>query len=490
MLIVNDKKPHKINYLFKTLNFKYRESIIINLIWRMKGKILSVIASLNNKINKGHERSVKAKKNILASFIIRGCNIIISLVMVPLTIHYINPTQYGIWLTLSSIISWFTFFDIGFGNGLRNKFAEAIAKGDHHLARIYLSTTYAILSMIIAFVLIIFFCINPFLNWSTILNAPAGMAGELSTLALLVFVFFCIQFVLQLITTIITANQQPARASFFNFLGSIFSLGIIFLLTKTTSGNLTYLGLSLGVTPVLVLTASSIWFYTHDYKKFAPAVKYIKLTYARNLMSLGVKFFIIQIAAIIFYETSNIIITQLFGPAQVTTYNIAYKYFSIIPMVMGIIMMPFWSAFTEAWVKKDIQWIKTTMRKIRVIWLLLTGVTLVMLIFSNFIYELWVGRQIIIPISVSASIAGYVIINGWNAIYSQFLNGTGKIKMQLYFALGGSLVNIPLAVFLGKNLGIYGVILSTTLISLIIAVFSPIQYSKIINNRALGIWAK
>ena len=101
-----------------------------------------------------------------------------------------------------------------------------------------------------------------------------------------------------------------------------------------------------------------------------------------------------------------------------------------------------------------------------------------------------VGRQIIIPISVSASIAGYVIINGWNAIYSQFLNGTGKIKMQLFFALAGSLVNIPLAVFLGKNLGIYGVILSTTLISLIIAVFSPIQYSKIINNRALGIWAK
>ena len=36
-------------------------------------------------------------------------------------------------LTLSSIIGWFAFFDIGFGNGLRNKFAEAIAKGDHQL---------------------------------------------------------------------------------------------------------------------------------------------------------------------------------------------------------------------------------------------------------------------------------------------------------------------------------------------------------------------
>ena len=456
----------------------------------MKESILSVFSSLNSIINKGHQRSVKAKKNILASFVIRGCNIAISLVLVPLTIHYVDRTQYGVWLTLSSIIGWFTFFDIGFGNGLRNKFAEAIAKGDHLLARIYLSTTYAILSIIIAVVLIIFFCVNPFLNWSTILNAPAGMAEQLSTVALLVFVFFCLQFVLQLITTIITANQQPAKASFFNFLGSLFSLTIIFILTKTTSGSLIYLGMALGITPVLVLTSSSLWFYNHEYKQYAPSFKYIKFSYARNLMSLGIKFFIIQIAAIIFYETSNLIIAQLFGPAQVTSYNIAYKYFGIIPMVMSIITSPFWSAFTEAWVNKDIQWIKTTMKRLRLLCLLLSGLAVLMLLLSDFVYTMWVGNQIIIPLSVSISIASYVILNAWNAIHSQFLNGVGKIKMQLYFALGGSLINIPLAIFLGKNLGIYGVVLSTTIISIVVAVVSPIQYNKIINNRADGIWAK
>ncbi len=456
----------------------------------MKEKILSAFTSLNSIINKGHQRSVKAKKNILASFVIRGCNIAISLILVPLTIHYVNPTQYGIWLTLSSIISWFTFFDIGFGNGLRNKFAEAIAKGEHELARIYLSTTYAILSIIIASVLLLFFCINPFLNWSAILNAPPGMASELSTLALLVFAFFCLQFVLQLITTIITANQQPAKASFFNFLGSLFSLTVIFILTKTTSGSLIYLGLSLGVTPVLVLAASSIWFYNRDYKKYAPSLKFIRFSYARNLMSLGLKFFIIQIAAIIFYETSNLIIAQLFGPAQVTSYNIAYKYFGIIPMVMGIIMTPFWSAFTEAWVNKDIEWIKTTIERLRRLWIVLTIVTLVMLVFANFIYQIWVGKQIVIAFTISATIASYVIINAWNVINSQFLNGVGKIKLQLYLALGGSAINIPLAIFLGKTLGIYGVVLSTTIISIVTAIVSPIQYSKIINNKASGIWAK
>lgn len=178
----------------------------------------------------GHERSIKAKKNIIASLVIKGLSIFINLLLVPLTIHYINPTRYGIWLTLGSVIGWISFFDIGLGNGLRNKFAEAIAKGNIELARRYVSTTYAIIFIIICVVLLLFLIINPLLNWAKILNSPAAMEKELSLLALIVFVFFCIQFLLQLITTIITADQQPAKASFLNLLGSILSLIVIFIL--------------------------------------------------------------------------------------------------------------------------------------------------------------------------------------------------------------------------------------------------------------------
>jgi len=456
----------------------------------MKNKVIERLSFFGSLLNKGHSRTVKARKNILASFIIRGCNIAISLILVPLTIHYINPSQYGIWLTMASIISWLSFFDIGFGNGLKNKFAEALATGNHQLARIYLSTTYAILGIIMGAVLLIFNLVNPFLNWSAILNAPPEMAAQLNVLALLVFSFFCIQFILQLITTIITANQQPAKASFFNLLGSAISLMVIYILTKTTSGNIVYLGLVLGLAPVVVLLMASIWFYTRDYRLYAPSFKYVHFSYARNLMSLGVKFFFIQIAAIIFYETSNLIIAQLFGPAQVTSYNIAYKYFGVVPMVMGIIMTPFWSAFTEAWVKQDLPWIKRTVGKLTKLWFLLAILCGLMLLIAAWVYKLWVGEAVIVPLSISVTIAAYVVINGWNSIYSQFLNGVGKVKLQLYLAVIGSLINIPLAIFLGKSLGIYGVVLSTTLISIVSAIVTPIQYRKVVSNRATGIWNK
>ena len=439
---------------------------------------------------KGNQRSLNAKKNIAFIAILKGLSIAISLFLVPITIHYVNPTRYGIWLTLSSIVGWFYFFDIGLGNGLRNKFAEAIASGKTELARTYVSTTYAILIIIIAIVLCIFYCINPFFNWAKILNTSADMAGELSILALIVFTFFCLEFFLQLITIILTANQQPAKASIFGFLGNLLSLCVIFLLTKTTSGNLIYLGTVFSVTPVLVLVSSSLWFYTHSYKQYAPSVKFVKFHLARDLMGLGIKFFIIQIAAIILYQTSNIIIAHLFGPEQVTPYNIAYKYFSVITMTFSIIMLPLWSAYTEAWFKKDIDWIKNTVNKLILIWGLITISVIIMFVFSTFIYRMWVGKEIKVPISVSAVMAAYVVINGWCGIFSQFLNGVGKIKLQLYSGVFGALLNIPLAILLGKHLGIYGVILSTVLLGMVSAVWSPIQYLKLINNKATGIWNK
>jgi len=450
----------------------------------------SKFAEITGLITKGHARSVKAKKNILASFIIKGLSIAISLVLVPLTMNYVNPTRYGVWLTLSSMVSWFSFFDIGFGNGLRNKFTEALAMGKDELARIYVSTTYAILSIIIGVVLILFLLVNPMLNWSKILNTTPEMAGELGVLATIVFVFFCLRFIFQLLTTVLTANQEPAKASLFDFLGSLLSLLIIFILTKTTSGNLIYLGATLSLTPVLVLIASSIWFYNHTYKKYAPSFKFIKFSYARNLMSLGIKFFIIQIAALVLFNTNNIIVTQLFGPEEVSTFNVSFKLFSVITMIFSIIAGPLWSAFTDAYAKEEFAWIKTTLSKMKKVWGLLIIFTILVLLLSPWIYKVWIKDLVTVPFALSAAMSSYVIVYIWQTIHVFFLNGIGKIKLQLYLVIFSGLINIPLAVFLGKKLGLVGITLTSTLLFIFMGTIFSIQTRKILNKTAVNIWNK
>jgi O-antigen/teichoic acid export membrane protein len=113
-----------------------------------------------------------------------------------------------------------------------------------------------------------------------------------------------------------------------------------------------------------------------------------------------------------------------------------------------------------------------------------------MLILADKAYVFWVGKSIKVPFMLSVAMAFYVVINAWCGIFAQFLNGVGKIKLQLYSGLVGALINIPLAIFLGKYMGISGVVLSTCFLAVIAAVWAPVQYYKLINNTAKGIWNK
>lgn len=450
----------------------------------------NILSHLFSFFNKGNERSQAAKKNIAASVIIKGLNIAIGLLLVPLTINYLNPTKYGIWITLSSLISWFSFFDIGLGNGLRNKLAESIAIGKHKLARIYVSTAYAVIALIVLVLLVLFSFSNSYINWNKVLNADCEIISysELSTLVQILFSFFCFQLIFKLISTVLTANQKPAKASFFDLIGQFLALILIFILTKTTKGSLLYLGLVMSASPVFSLLISSIWLYTGKYKRYCPTIHLVDFKKSKVLMGLGLKFFVIQIAAILLYQTNNIIIAQLFGPSEVTPYNIAFKYFSIITMIFSIIITPFWSAFTQAWVTKEVSWIRNIIKKLIHIWVILFFLGLIMLFFSNTVYKIWIGEKVVVSISISLFIYMWMIINTWNNLFSNFLNGVGKIKLQFYIGIISSLINIPMAIFFGKNIGIEGILIANIISVTFGAIIYPIQYKKIISNHAIGIW--
>jgi len=276
---------------------------------------------------KGHERSLRAKKNIFQSIVIRTGGIAISFVLIPLTIRYVDATNYGIWLTLSSIITWAAVFDIGLGNGLKNKLAEAITLNDLSRAKSYVSSTYAVLILISAVLFTVVYFINPYINWHRILNVPYNVYPGLNYLVAIIFAFFCMQFIVQLINTVLTASQTPAIPALFNVLGQLFTLIGVLLLMRFTQGSLTYLVCVITGIPVAILILGSIWFYSGSYHAIAPGFKSVNFKYARQLLGAGGAFFIIQIVALVLYETDNIVITQLFGPRDVTTFNIAFKLF-------------------------------------------------------------------------------------------------------------------------------------------------------------------
>jgi O-antigen/teichoic acid export membrane protein/glycosyltransferase involved in cell wall biosynthesis len=472
----------------KTFDFKKGFDTFIN---RIEHKPKSKF-SIKSFLTEGHERSIKTKKNILTSILIKCVSIAISFILIPLALNYLNPVKYGIWLTLTSVIGWFAFFDLGLGNGLRNKLAEALAKNNKELARTYISTSYAIMSLTIGIIYLLFILVFPFINWSFILNTPPEMNAEINRLIFIVFSFFCLQFIIKLISMILKADQRSAISGGINTFASLLSLIIVFILTKTTQGSLLWLSIGISAANLISPLIATFWYFGTDYKHLIPSLKYVKLSSAKDLMGLGFLFFIMQFAALILFSTDSFIIDQLYGPEEVTPYNIAFKYFSLVTMGFAIVTTPFWTAYTDAYHKQDFKWIERITKKLMLLWLLIAFGVLGMLLFANTFYQIWIGDSIKIPFMLSASMALWALISSWTSLFGNFLSGVGIIRLSLYHSFAMIIINIPLSIFLAKylNLGSTGVIIGTCICVLPQVFLHPIQYKKIITNTAKGIWGK
>lgn len=435
-------------------------------------------------------RTVRLKRNVLASFAIKGSSILIGLALVPMMIQYLDPTRYGIWVTLSSLIAWLGFFDVGLGHGLRNRFAEAVARDEHALARVFVSTTYAILALLMGVVMLLFLTVYTFIDWNMLLNASEELVlpRELSLLGLFVFSSFCITFVLKLVSTVLTADQMPAKASFLDLLGKAMALAMIYILSRQSDSSLLHLGMVMSGAPVLVFLAANFWFFRGKYRKYRPSLRMVDFSKSASLLNLGLRFFVLQITGILIFQTNNIIIAHLFGPAFVASYDVAFKYFTTLLMLFITIVTPFWSAVTDSWIRKDLDWIRRTIRRLIQIWAGLVLVGLVMLLISDRIFQLWLGDAIQVPFSISALMYIWVVINSWNLIFVHFVNGTGKIGLQLRVSVLIAVLNIPTAVLMGMHIGFEGVIMASILMSSVSVVMLPLQYFKLMNGTAKGVF--
>ena len=191
------------------------------------------------------------------------------------------------------------------------------------------------------------------------------------------------------------------------------------------------------------------------------------------------------------FSTDNFIISQLFGPAAVPSYAISHKYFSLVTIVFGIIGVPFWSAYTEAFLKNDVKWIVGTNKTLVKIWISLSIFSVFMLLFSEVFYQLWVP-EIEISFQLSVFMCIYVNTLAFGNIYVWFINGVGKVKLQTLIAIAAAVLNIPLSYFFAEycNLGTSGVILASLICIGYGPILAPMQFKKIINGTASGIWNK
>jgi len=253
-----------------------------------------LIAALKNFFIKGHLRTIKAKKNILLAVIYRAIGLVIGFLYFPISLSYLDPIKFGIFLTMASMIDWFIELDVGIGNGLRNRLGEAIADGNEEKARGYVSTAYFAVGGIFSSAAIVFVVVSFFAPWSDWLKADPDLNGEIAILAMLMFGAMAIRFVSSLVYEVFYALQRTAIVYLFNTVGKVVFLLIIISLYYFTDESLLLFGVARTFTFALIPLAVGIYFFRQELKRFRPSYKMVKKEYFKSLFNLGFQFFIIQ----------------------------------------------------------------------------------------------------------------------------------------------------------------------------------------------------
>ena len=446
---------------------------------------------MSNKKTVSSSRSSLLQKNIFASFVIKGWSALIVLLLVPATLHCLGEYKNGIWLTISSLLLWIDNMDIGLGNGLRNKIAEYMAHDEFERTRSLISSTFAMLTCIIIPVLLILLLLIALTDPYWIFNASPSKVDHLDQVLMATVTLVCTSFIFKLIGNFYMGMQLPAVSNLLIALGQTLALIGTYIVLWSGSHSLMLIALVNTVSPLIIYLLAFPYTFLYKYPHLCPSLKLIKLKEAKAVIHMGVQFFIMQISSVVLFMTSNILISNLFSPTMVTPYQITYRYFSILLVIFTVICMPFWNATTDAYQKNDIAWIRNATKKLRLMTVGILICLIVMIALSDIVYAIWIDQQTVIDLKMSIMMAAYIFILIYSMRYSYFINGIGKLRLQLIFTTMAAVIFIPLAYLTTQwTHSIIWFMIVMCLVNIPGLIVNRIQFSKLINCQAKGIWMK
>lgn len=436
-------------------------------------------------------RSILIHKNIIMSFFVKGWSVAVQLLLVPLTLACLGVYENGVWLTISSVLLWIDNLDVGLGNGLRNKLATYIAEGNILKAREMVSSTLAMLIIIIIPTLAILVVTESYANLYVFFNVSPQRIDNLVQITIVATIMVCATFILKFLGNFYMGLQLPAINNGLVTIGNTLTLIGTYIVYLSGFHSLLLIAIVNTAGPLMsYLLCYPITFYG-KYKNLRPSIKFVNSSSVKELFLIGAKFFVLQIAGIILFFSTNIIISKLYSPSMVTPYQIANRYFMVAMLLFTIICVPYWSATTDAYAKNDIKWIKRSNKVLNYFMLFIFALITLMIIVSPFIYNIWIGKKAIIPLPVTILVGLYQFVLIFSTRYSYVLNGLGKLKLQLYVTVSVAIAYIPLALLVThNNANINALLILMSVINIPGLLINAIQYKKVISGTAQGIWTK
>ncbi|KAB2880970.1 oligosaccharide flippase family protein [bacterium] len=412
--------------------------------------------------NRGQDRLNRAAITGSSGIIANGITIGVSLISIPIAVNYLGANQYGVWLTISSLLSWLAISDMGFGGmALVNTLSEARGCDDYRMARELISTSFAGLCAISAILFLMFVLSFPFVPWSSVFNASEFITQrELHQAIVIAFILFVLMFPTSILNAVYLGFQEGYYANGWSIAGSFVSL-LAIIMAVVADGGLSLLIVAISGSRLAVFGIALLHLFYVKHPSIRPDFRMVTGKAFYRLFPLGWKYLFQQLAGVVMFQSQPMLITHYLGPAYVSIYIIGQKILSLPLQLVQFYTFPLIPGYGEAKICGDWRWIWSTLRKSSLfsgIFVLATIIPIALL--CPIIIEYWVGASLVPSRFFIAFFSCYVFINALVTPTAVFFTGIEWVGSQAIMALLNGGVTIVLAVILLPILGLSGMALS------------------------------
>lgn len=416
---------------------------------------MTPISKIVSNFRLGYKREWIALLATFFSVFNKGISLVAIFLYVRWTIPYLGNERFGVWMTLSTIITFITIFsDFGLSGSLVNQVAYAKAKNSYtELKKLTSSAFFFLCIVAVSIAICCYFFSSQIVS---VLGNGLSSEQEISEVKnglLCLLLIFLINLPLVTVDKTLEGLQLAYVSSIWTATGNILSLGATYFVTQHSLGIVWLILSTMGVQAAFRVVYFLIEF-NGRLKEGRPSFREMDTRRISTLLKYGLMFFLLNIFNVVSFQVDNIIISKELGVNKVAQFSLMQK-LATISFFFLFYTASLWPAFAEAHAKGDKEWMRKTVSfliKLNFFFSLAFGLIIIFL--SPAIMSFWSKDVIARPSFVmSLGFALFILTNGMIAAVSIFFNSGPMLRKHVIEFCVAGICTVLLKFLFVKQLG-------------------------------------
>lgn len=403
------------------------------------------------------ERLINLLKNVFGSAAARFVNLFTTLLLVPLTVNALSPTEYAFLSMAISLSILSSYSDLGMGMAIVNTLAgesdEAKPKRSQRAISVVWFTLIFISGLGLAVLSFIWIGMERFVS-----------ADNFKQYQALLFSGSMVLFGLPsgLIQRILFARHRATEANAWRTGGRLLSLAFVWSIVQSDMASLPSLIFGVIGVPAVVGWLAVLFVFTRRSMRFLkPKCSLYDRRLIKPYLFSGLSFLCLQMVPYMETGIDSLLVGSVIGTQQVPALDVFLRLFTYVPALVSIALFPLWPAIAHAKAAGDIAWILKIRRSaIVLVSFMATIISFILFVYGQDFIFWWTGKHMHLPQSVIFCYGIFSVLTCVGLVQSMILNGIGVIRKQVRLYVVYLFVLFLLKFILLINFGLLGMLLA------------------------------